>query len=123
MALLKKQEALCQELGNKNGLQICYGNQALILKTWGRLDEALALLVEQEALCRELANKTGLGYCYWNWGLLARARGEHETEAAKLHAALDLFTALSMPRERDAVRAELEPGEAPAAGGPGAPAG
>jgi hypothetical protein len=42
---------LCLELGNKDGLQGCYGGQALILKAWGRLEEALALHKKQEALC------------------------------------------------------------------------
>jgi hypothetical protein len=60
MALLKKQEALCLELGNKDGLQASYGNQAGILKAWGRLEEALALLKKQEALCLELGNKDEL---------------------------------------------------------------
>jgi hypothetical protein len=44
MTLHKRQEALCLELGNKDVLQASYGNQALILKAWGRLEEALALL-------------------------------------------------------------------------------
>jgi tetratricopeptide (TPR) repeat protein len=43
MALYKKQEAICIELGNRDSLQISYGNQALILQVWGRLDEAMAL--------------------------------------------------------------------------------
>ena len=59
-ALLKKEEALCLELGNKDGLQISYGNQAVILQAWGRLEEAMALLKKQEALCLELGNKDSL---------------------------------------------------------------
>jgi tetratricopeptide (TPR) repeat protein len=107
MALHKKKEALCLELGNKNDLQISYGNQALILQAWGRLEEAMALHKEEEALCLELGLRRDLGYCYWNRGLLARAQGDHVTERAKLPAALDIFTELKMPRERDAVAAEL----------------
>ena len=53
-------EALCLELGNKDGLQRSYGNQAVILQAWGRLEEAMALQKKQEALCRELGNKDGL---------------------------------------------------------------
>jgi tetratricopeptide (TPR) repeat protein len=106
--LHKKQEALCLELGNKYGLQASYGNQALILQAWGQLEEALALLKKKEALCLELGNKNGLGYCYCNWGLLAREQRDRKTEREKLSTALDIFTKLNMPRERDAVRAELE---------------
>jgi tetratricopeptide (TPR) repeat protein len=109
MALHKKEEALCRELGNKNSLQISYGNQAVvILAGWGRLEEAFALYKKQEALCLELGNKDGLGSCYWNWGLLARKQRDRNTEREKLAAALDIFTELNMPRERDQVRAELE---------------
>jgi hypothetical protein len=32
--LHKKKEALCLELGNKDGLQGSYGNQAVILQDW-----------------------------------------------------------------------------------------
>jgi tetratricopeptide (TPR) repeat protein len=106
--LLKKAEALSLEIGSKDGLQATYGNQALILKDWGRLEEALALHKKEEALCLELGNKGSLGYCYWNWGLLARDLKDKATEREKLHAALQIFTELDMPRERDAVQEELE---------------
>ena len=51
-----------------------------------------------------------LAYCYWNWNwdLLARKQRDRKTAREKLAAALDIFTQLNMPRERDAVRAELE---------------
>jgi tetratricopeptide (TPR) repeat protein len=104
----KKQEALCLELGNKDGLLHTYGNQAVILKDWGRLEEAMALLKKVEALCLELGNRNILAYCYWNWGLLARKQRDRKAEREKLAAALDIFTELNMPRERDAVRSELE---------------
>jgi len=106
--LHKKKEALCLELGNKDSLQTSYGNQALILKAWGRLEEAFELHKKKEALCLELGNRRGLAYCYWNWGLLAREQRDSKMEREKLAAALDIFTKLNMPRERDAVRAELE---------------
>ena len=102
------EETLCLELGNKDGLQASYGNQALILQAWGRLEEAMALHKKEEALCLELGNRSSLGYCYWNWGLLAREQRDRNTESEKLAAALVIFTDLKMPRERDAVEAELE---------------
>ena len=108
MALLKKQEALCLELGNKDSLQRSYGNQAVILRAWGRLEEAGELHKREEALCLELRNLTSLAYCYWHWALLARKRRDRKTEWEKLTAALDIFTKLSMPWERDTLRAELE---------------
>jgi hypothetical protein len=68
----------------------------------------LALLKKKEALCLQSGNRSGLGYCYWAWGLLAREQRDRNTEREKLAAALDIFTELNMPRERDVVRAELE---------------
>jgi tetratricopeptide (TPR) repeat protein len=108
MALHKKEEALCLALGDKDGLSACYGNQAEILQCWGRLDEAMELLKRQEALCLALGNRRDLGHCYWSWGLLARAQDDWETEQEKLKRALEIFTELKMPRERDAVEAELK---------------
>jgi hypothetical protein len=46
-------------------LQTSYGNQALILKDWGRLEEAFELHKKQEGLCLELGNRNGLAYCYF----------------------------------------------------------
>ena len=60
MVLLKKQEAICLELGDQDGLQASYGNQALILQDWGRLEEAMALHKKQEAICLELGDQDGL---------------------------------------------------------------
>jgi tetratricopeptide (TPR) repeat protein len=108
MALLKKQEAICEELGNRDSLQRSYGNQALILKSWGRLEEAMALLRKQEAICEELGNRNGLAYCCWIWGLLARQQGDRKTEKEKLEQALANFRELGMPVEIEAVKAELD---------------
>jgi len=107
MALLKMKETLCLELGNRGGLQASYGNQVPILQAWGKMEEATELLKKKEALCLELGLRISLGYCYWKWGLLARAQNDRTTEGEKLQAALDIFTELKMPRERDAVAAEL----------------
>jgi len=108
LALLKKQEALCLELGNKAGLQASYGNQALILKDWGRYAEAIQLLQKAEALCRSLNLKRDLGYCNWQWGSVAQAQGDRETASEKYRSALEIFTALKMPLERDGVQADLD---------------
>jgi hypothetical protein len=61
-----------------------------------------------EALYLELGTRRDLAYCYWNLGLLAREQRDRKTEREKLTAALGIFNELNMPRERDAVRAELE---------------
>jgi hypothetical protein len=80
----------------------------LLFRPGGRLEEAFELLKQQEALSLELGNRSSLAYCYWNWGLLAREQRDRKTEREKLTAALDIFTELNMPREREEVRADLE---------------
>ena len=47
-------------------MQRTYGNQALILKDWGRLEEAFELHKKEEALCLQLGNRSSLGYCYFD---------------------------------------------------------
>ena len=107
--IVRHREAYHEELGNKDGLQVCYGNQAEgILKDWDQLDEAMALQKKNEALCVELGNRSGLGHCYLNWGLLAREMNDPTSEREKLEAALNIFTELNMPCERDEVKEELE---------------
>jgi tetratricopeptide (TPR) repeat protein len=97
-----------QARGDAQRLQAWYGNQALILRAWGRLDEALELLKKGEAICLELGNRRSLAICYWNWGLLARQRGDANTGREKLERARALFAELKMPRELAAVQTELE---------------
>ncbi|NIN98726.1 MAG: hypothetical protein GTO49_27890, partial [Anaerolineae bacterium] len=69
----KEEERICRELGRKDGLAICLGNQALILKDRGDLDEAMALHKEEERICRELGRKDGLATCLGNQALILRA--------------------------------------------------
>jgi tetratricopeptide (TPR) repeat protein len=84
LRILKQDEALCLELGNKDGLSRSYGNQALILRAWGRLEDAMALLKKEEALCLELGDKNGLSGSYGNQALILRAWGRLE-DAMALH--------------------------------------
>jgi hypothetical protein len=64
LRIVQHEEALCPELGNKDGLQRIYGNQALILQAWWcRPEEAFELLKKQEAFKRSawsLGNKDRL---------------------------------------------------------------
>jgi hypothetical protein len=84
LRIVQQDEALCLELGNKDGLRASYGNQAMILQAWGRLEEAFALLKKEEALCLELGNKDGLQASYGNQAVILSALGRLE-EAFALH--------------------------------------
>src|SRR5271157_4136936 len=84
LALHKKKEAICLELGNKDGLSKSYSGQALVLNARGQLDEAMALYKKEEALCSELGDKYGLVRSYNNQANILRDRGRLD-EALALH--------------------------------------
>ncbi|MGB5618518.1 MAG: TIR domain-containing protein, partial [Desulfobacterales bacterium] len=85
--ILKQEESFWKDIENidaKDNLQRIYGNQALILKAWGQLEEAMALLKKQEALCIELGNKDGLQRTYGNQAGILQAWGQLEEAMALL---------------------------------------
>ena len=104
MTLLECQEKLCRKTGtghcNKNGLQACYGNQALLLEAQarkfdaqGRLTEAeeyraraLDCLVTQEKICEELNDENNLQLCKGNqaWMLITKGGKAQLRKAKKL---------------------------------------
>ena len=84
MALHKKEEQICLELGNRDSLQRSYGNQAVILEVWGRLEEAMALHKKKEEICLELGNKMDLQISYGNQANILQAWGRLE-EAMTLY--------------------------------------
>ena len=73
-----------QESKDKNSLQKVWGNQALILSYWGRLDEAMGLHRKEEAICEELGNRDSLQRSYGNQALILKAWGRLD-EAMELH--------------------------------------
>jgi tetratricopeptide (TPR) repeat protein len=84
MALHKKEEKICEELGDRAGLARSCGNQALILKAWGKLEEAMALHKKEEMICEELGDRAGLAACCGNQALILSDWGQLE-EAMALH--------------------------------------
>jgi tetratricopeptide (TPR) repeat protein len=82
--IVQQEETLCLELNDKYGLVQTYGNQALVLLDWGRLEEAMALQKNVEALCLELGNKDGLQRSYGNQAVILRAWGRLEEALALL---------------------------------------
>jgi tetratricopeptide (TPR) repeat protein len=87
LAILKRDESRWvgkRDVEAKEALQFCYGHQAVILRSWGRLDEAMALLKKEEALCLELNKKDGLLISYGNQARILLSWG-------RLQEAMDLF--------------------------------
>ena len=58
--LLKKEESLCLELGDKKNLQINCANQAMTLHAWGRPEDEMTMYKKLEALFLELDDKQNL---------------------------------------------------------------
>ncbi|MGD2086193.1 MAG: tetratricopeptide repeat protein [Candidatus Aminicenantes bacterium] len=87
MSLLKTRESLWEELDDRAGLAITYGNQALILQKRGQLAEAMTLHKKEESLWEELDDRAGLARTYGNqaliladWGQLSEAMTLHKKE-------------------------------------------
>jgi tetratricopeptide (TPR) repeat protein len=66
----------------KDKLQRSYGNQALVLKDLGRLEDAMVLHKKEESLCKELGDERSLQICYGNQALILRRMDKRE-EAMK----------------------------------------
>ncbi len=60
------------------------GNQALVLKDWGQLDEAMVLHQKQEEICQALDDQAGLSRCYGNQAGILQAKGQLD-QAMVLH--------------------------------------
>lgn len=60
MDMHKKEERLYRKLRDKPGLAVSLNNQALILKDWGKLKNAMELLKKVERFYRDLGDKSGL---------------------------------------------------------------
>ena len=80
-------ERMAQEADRRKDLdrlQLWYGNQALILEAWGRLEEAMALYRKEEAICLELDDQNGFQRCYGNVAVILDAWGRLEEAMALL---------------------------------------
>ena len=84
MNLFKQVEQIFRELGNRSGLSSSLGNQAVILKGWGRLEESMDLHKQEEQIFRDLGDREGLSTSLGNQALILKAWGRLE-EAINLH--------------------------------------
>jgi nephrocystin-3 len=97
MALHKEEERICRELGNRNGLQISLGNQALILHDRGDLEGAMALHKEKERICRELGDLAGLGVGLSNQAELLLEAGRPAEALPRIEESVALARRLGSP--------------------------
>src|SRR5215469_7834465 len=85
--IAKEEESLWADPDQREGnvgLCRCYRYEALILRRWGRADEALALHKLEETICQKLEDKDGLQRSYGDQALILRLGGRME-EALALH--------------------------------------
>jgi tetratricopeptide (TPR) repeat protein len=94
-------------LNYKEALLVGYPACELILEECGRTEEALTVLKKFEAICLELEDKAWLAHAYSTWGLLASELGDRETAKEKFQRAVELFTELDRPKDRDDIQAML----------------
>jgi tetratricopeptide (TPR) repeat protein len=73
--------------GDRAGLAQSWGSRALILRAWGRLDEAMALHKQEEEALAALGDREGVGRSWGNqalvlqsWGRLDAAMALHKKE-------------------------------------------
>ena len=69
---------------DRAGLGESYGNQAVILREWGRLGDAMALAQKTEAIFTELSDSMGLVASYGNQMSILRDLGSPDEALAIL---------------------------------------
>lgn len=89
-------------------LQVIYGKQALILKSWGKLEEAMELHKKKETICEELGNINDLAISLYNQATIHDEQGDIPTAKEKAETALKIFEELKMPHETGVVKRFLE---------------
>ena len=81
---LERQERLYEASGDRAGLLRSYGNQALILQDWGRLDQAMELHKRVESIAKDIGDRMQEQRSYGNQALILKAWGRLD-EAMELH--------------------------------------
>lgn len=94
---------------NKSYYQAVLGDQALILRDWGQLEQAMKLRKQEEKIALELEDKAGISRCYSNqalilmdWGQLEQAM-ELQRKQEKLCEELDDKAGLQMSYRNQAL--------------------
>ena len=94
MALLKEQEQICHQLGDKSLLGASLNLQGKLFVIQGKLDEAMSLFGEVERIARELGNEIGVAKSLNN-------------QAGILHSRGDLDGAMALLREMERISREV----------------
>jgi tetratricopeptide (TPR) repeat protein len=101
MDLHKKEEKICEELGDRAGLARSYGNQAVILSDWGKLKEAMDLHKKQEKISEELGDRAGLAVCWWNQGLIYNKKRNYKKQSQLWQKSIQMKKEIGIPTTED----------------------
>src|SRR5271157_1060062 len=85
--IMQQAESFSTRRGDRQAerqLGLSYGNQAVILKDWGRLEEAMALHQKAETICRKLGDNGNLATIYGNQAVILKTWGRLEEALALL---------------------------------------
>ncbi len=93
------EQTIAEEVGDHATLAASYGNQALILRDWGNLEEALALHKKEQAIKEKLGNRASLAISFWNQGTLLAQQGDRESSLSLLKQAITIRSELGIPND------------------------
>ena len=78
VGFLQELERICRVLGKKHDLQAALGNQALVLRALGRLEEAMRIFKAQETAYNEMGDRYGLQKSLGNQALILQTWGRFD---------------------------------------------
>jgi len=76
---------------------VALNSKALILKAWGKLQEAMALHQKQQDLSEQLGEPAGLAICWWNMGHLYGKKGDRVRQKQLWQQAIQAREAIGIP--------------------------
>jgi tetratricopeptide (TPR) repeat protein len=95
--------------GDKWALRVVYGNGALILKSWEKLEGAMALHKKEETICEKLGDRAGLARTWWNQGLIYNQKKDYKKQAQLWQKSIQMNQSIGIPTAEDEkALAELE---------------
>ncbi|MCX6238206.1 MAG: tetratricopeptide repeat protein [Bacteroidia bacterium] len=91
LKLLRENETLCREAGQLEGLQRCFGDQALVLLKLGLHSEAIAASRDKMQLCESLGFLSGVAYAFGIEGAIHEKRRDYSQALAAYVRSTDIF--------------------------------
>ena len=97
LKLLRENETLCRNAGQLEGLQRCFGDQAVVLLRLGQHSEALAAIEAKEQLCESLGFLSGVAYAVGTEGTIQENQGDYGHALAAYTRSANIFRQIGEP--------------------------